>query len=68
MHCVKDSEVHMCLSAEVDLVAGLVITAAGVDAICHAEDRRDYAIAGLPVGLGHTNWWRRSLGGGCKGG
>lgn len=53
----------MCLSAEVDLVAGLVITAAGVDAICHAEDRKDYAVAALPVVLGTHQlveavaWW-----------
>lgn len=42
----------MCLSAEVDLVAGLVIGAAGVDALCHVEDRRELPVAALPVVLG----------------
>lgn len=53
----------MCLSAEVDLVAGLVIGAAGIDALRHAEDRKDVAIASLPVLLGAHQlveavaWW-----------
>ena len=53
----------MCLSAEVDLVAGLVIGAAGVDALRHAEDRKEIAVAALPVLLGAHQlieaiaWW-----------
>lgn len=53
----------MCLSAEVDLVAGLVIGAAGVDAVRHAENRKELAVAALPVVLGAHQlieavaWW-----------
>ena len=53
----------MFLSAEVDLVAGLVIGAAGVDALRHAEDRKEIAVAALPVLLGAHQlieaiaWW-----------
>ena len=53
----------MCLSAEVDLVAGLVIGAAGIDALCHVEDRREIPVAALPVVLGAHQlveavaWW-----------
>lgn len=53
----------MCLSAEVDLVAGLVIGAAGVDAVYHAENRKELAVAALPVVLGAHQlieavaWW-----------
>lgn len=53
----------MCLSAEVDLVAGLVIGAAGVDALRHAEDRKEIAVAALPMLLGAHQlieavaWW-----------
>jgi hypothetical protein len=53
----------MCLSAEVDLVAGLVITAAGVDGLRHTESRKQIPIAALPVVLGAHQlieavaWW-----------
>lgn len=53
----------MCLSAEVDLVAGIVIGAAGVDALRHVDDRREVAVAALPVVLGAHQlieavaWW-----------
>ncbi len=42
----------MCFSPEVDLAAGLVIGAIGIDALRHVEDRRDVAIATVPVVLG----------------
>ena len=51
------------MSAEVDLVAGLVIGAAGVDAVRHAENREELAVAALPVVLGAHQlieavaWW-----------
>lgn len=51
------------MSAEVDLVAGLVIGAAGVDAVRHAENRKELAVAALPVVLGAHQlieavaWW-----------
>lgn len=53
----------MCLSAEVDLVAGIVIGAAGIDALRHADNRKEVAIASLPVVLGAHQlieavaWW-----------
>ncbi len=53
----------MCLSAEVDLVAGLVISSAGIDALRHAEDRKAMSVAALPVVLGAHQiveavaWW-----------
>lgn len=53
----------MCLSAEVDLVAGLVIGAAGIEALRHTEDRSELAVAALPVVLGAHQlveavaWW-----------
>jgi len=53
----------VCLSAEVDLVAGLVIGAAGIDALRHAEGRKEVAVAAFPVLLGAHQlieavaWW-----------
>lgn len=53
----------MCLSAEVDLVAGLAITAAGVDALRHTSNRAEVAVAAMPVVLGAHQlveavaWW-----------
>ena len=53
----------MCLSAEVDLVAGIVIAGAGIDALRHADDRKEIAVAALPVLLGAHQlieavaWW-----------
>ena len=53
----------VCLSAEVDLVAGLVIGAAGIDAIRHTDEKRELGVAALPVMLGAHQlveavaWW-----------
>lgn len=53
----------MCLSAEVDLVAGLVISGAGIDALRHSENRSEVAVAAIPVVLGAHQlveavaWW-----------
>ena len=53
----------MCLSAEVDLVAGVVICSAGIDAMRHTEIRSERAVAALPVLLGAhqlveaVGWW-----------
>jgi hypothetical protein len=53
----------MCFSPEVDLVAGLVIGAAGVDAMRHTDDKRELGVAALPVLLGAHQlveavaWW-----------
>jgi hypothetical protein len=41
----------MCFSPEVDLVAGVVFGAIGVDALAHTEDRRDLALASVPLVL-----------------
>jgi len=41
----------MCFSPEVDLVAGLIIGAIGVDALRRVDDRRDLALASVPVVL-----------------
>jgi hypothetical protein len=42
----------MCFSAEVDLVAGVVVTAIGVDAVRHVRSRSELALAALPCVLG----------------
>ena len=53
----------MCFSPEVDLVAGVVVGGAGVDALRHVRHRREYALAALPVVFGvHQlieafTWW-----------
>ena len=53
----------MCLSAEVDLVAGIVVGAAGVDALRHTENRRERPVAALAVVIGAHQlveavaWW-----------
>lgn len=39
----------MCYSPEADLVAGLVVGAIGIDALRHADDRRDLALAAVPL-------------------
>lgn len=53
----------MCFSAEVDLVAGLVITGIGIDAVRHVERRSQLPLALLPVVFGVHQliesivWW-----------
>jgi hypothetical protein len=53
----------MCFSAEVDLVAGLAITAIGVDAVRHSRYRTELPLAMLPVLFGihqiieSVVWW-----------
>lgn len=53
----------VCLSAEVDLVAGLVVGAAGVDAMRHTSNKKELGVAALPVLLGAHQlieavaWW-----------
>lgn len=53
----------MCFSPEVDLVAGVVISAIGVDALRHVEHRTDISLAALPLALGTHQiieavvWW-----------
>lgn len=53
----------MCYSPEADLVAGLVVGAAGIDALRHVDDRRDLALAAVPLVLAAhqlieaVGWW-----------
>jgi hypothetical protein len=53
----------MCFSAEADVVAGVVVTAVGVDVWRQAHDPAERALAGLPVLLGAhllveaVVWW-----------
>ena len=53
----------MCFSAEADLVAGIVVSGAGIDAIRHMRRRRDFPLAVLPLVFGiHQlietfTWW-----------
>ena len=53
----------MCFSAEADLVAGIVISGAGVDALRHVRDRKDLPLASLPLIFGAHQlietfaWW-----------
>jgi len=53
----------MCYSPEADLVAGLVVGAAGIDALRHVDDRRDLALAAVPLVLAThqlieaVGWW-----------
>lgn len=53
----------MCYSPEADLVAGMVVGAAGVDALRHVDDRRDLALAAVPLVLAAhqlieaVGWW-----------
>lgn len=39
----------MCVSAQADLVAGLVVGAVGIDAITHVRHRRELMLAALPL-------------------
>lgn len=53
----------MCFSAEADLIAGVVVGGAGIDALRHVRHKREYALAALPVVFGvHQlietfTWW-----------
>ncbi len=53
----------MCYSPEADLVAGLVVGAAGIDALRHVDNRRDLALAAVPLVLAAhqlieaVGWW-----------
>ena len=53
----------MCYSPEADLVAGMVVGAAGIDALRHVDDRRDLALAAVPLVLAAhqlieaVGWW-----------
>ncbi len=53
----------MCYSPEADLVAGLVVGAVGIDALRHVDDRRDLALAAVPLVLAAhqlieaVGWW-----------
>lgn len=53
----------MCYSPEADLVAGVVVGAAGIDALRHVDDRRDLALAAVPLVLAAhqlieaVGWW-----------
>ena len=53
----------MCFSAEVDLVAGVVVGGAGIDALRHVRHKRQIAVAALPVVFGAhqmietLTWW-----------
>lgn len=42
----------MCFSPEVDLLAGVVIGAIGIDALRHVSHRREIAFAAIPLTLG----------------
>jgi len=53
----------VCFSAAADLVAGVIVGGAGIDALRHVQDRREVPLAALPVIFGvHQiietfNWW-----------
>jgi len=53
----------MCYSPEADLVAGVVVGAIGIDALRHVDDKRDRALASVPLVLAAhqlieaVGWW-----------
>lgn len=53
----------MCFSAEVDLIAGVVVGGAGIDALRHVRHKRQIALAALPLTFGvhqmieTLTWW-----------
>ena len=53
----------MCYSPEADLIAGLVVGAIGIDAVRHVDDRRNLALAAVPLVLAAhllveaVAWW-----------
>jgi hypothetical protein len=55
--------VPVCFSPEADLLAGVVVTAVGVDALRHVRHHREAVLAGLPVLFGIHQlievpvWW-----------
>jgi len=62
----------VCYSLEADLIAGLVVGAVGIDAVRHVDDRRNLALAAVPLVLAAhllveaVAWW--SLEGSVSGG
>lgn len=42
----------MCFSPEADVVAGIVVSGIGIDALRHVRDTREYPLASLPLLLG----------------
>ena len=42
----------MCFSPEADLVAGVVVSGVGIDALRHVKQTREYPLASLPLLLG----------------
>ena len=61
--CVSDVGGKMCYSPEADLIAGLVVGVVGIDALRHADGRRDLALAAVPLVLATHQlieavaWW-----------
>jgi hypothetical protein len=53
----------VCFSPEADLIGGLVVTGAGLDAVRHVRHRREIALAALPLAFGAHQvieafaWW-----------
>jgi hypothetical protein len=53
----------MCFSAEADLIVGVVVTGAGVDALRHVRHKREVGLAALPLVFGAHQmietftWW-----------
>ena len=53
----------MCFSAEADLITGVVVGGAGVDALLHVRHKREVALAALPLVFGGHQmietlvWW-----------
>jgi hypothetical protein len=53
----------VCFSAEADLITGVVVGGAGIDALRHVRHRREWAVASLPLIFGvhqmieTLTWW-----------
>jgi len=60
---VSDLGDAVCYSPEVDLIAGLVVGAGGIDALRHVDDRRDLMLGAVPLILATHQlieavvWW-----------
>lgn len=52
MNACEASGCVVCFSPEADLVAGVAVTAIGIDALRHVEEPREYPLASLPLVLG----------------